>query len=182
MSHFTGGEKLEKYLAEMAKKVSSPGTLRVGFLENGTPEANGMPTATVAAMQEFGTSTIPPRPFFRNMIAAKSNSWGPALGTLLKTTDYDGAAALETMGQGIKEQLQDSINNTTEPPLSPITVMLRGMRSQRGRDGKITGAMVGEAAARVAAGKTNYGASTKPLVDTANMINSADFEVKKGVD
>ena len=42
----------------------------------------------------------------------------------------------------------------------------------------VGGATVGEAARRVAAGQRATGVSTKPLVDTAHMLNSIDYEVK----
>ena len=78
---------------------------------------------------------------------------------------------------GIKGQLQQSIIDTNEPALSPVTVMLRGMKSND-QSLVVTGKTVGEAAARVAAGKTNYGASTKPLIDSGNLLNAVDYTVK----
>jgi hypothetical protein len=82
------------------------------------------------------------------------------------------------MGQTIQEDLQQSIADLMSPALSPITVMLRGMRSKGGPNFKITGKTVGEAARRVAEGKTNYGASTKPLVDSGTMLRSPTHTVK----
>ncbi|MBI1213628.1 MAG: hypothetical protein GC190_19390 [Alphaproteobacteria bacterium] len=171
-----GGEKANKVLADLAAKLSRPGTLRVGFLE-GARYPDGTSVAMVAALQNFGTRTIPRRPFFTNMVKDKQDEWGPALAALLPAHDYDAKIALEILGEGIAGQLRQSIIDTYSPPLSPITVMLRGMRSH---DQKlmVTRRTVGEAARRVAAGKTNYGASTKPLVDTGFMLGSVASEVK----
>jgi hypothetical protein len=70
--------------------------------------------------------TIPPRPFFRNMIKKYGPGWGAATGVLLKQTDYDVAKVLSQMGQLIKGQLQQSILSNTPPPNEPSTVRRKG--------------------------------------------------------
>jgi hypothetical protein len=125
MAALKGGDKLEAALREIAQKVSKPGTLRVGFLENAT-YPDGTPVATVAAANEFGTKRIPARPFFRNMIAAKSDEWAPAIGHLLPQNDYDAPKVLVLAGEAIKGQLQQSIRDTNSPPLSPVTIEKKG--------------------------------------------------------
>jgi hypothetical protein len=79
MATLKDGDKLVAALRAISEKVSKPATLRAGFLENAT-YPDGTPVATVAAANEFGTRRIPARPFFRNMIAAKSDEWAPAIG------------------------------------------------------------------------------------------------------
>lgn len=61
MSDLSGGEKLQKYLEEMEKNLSSGSGLKVGFLEGSTyPDGTSVPM--VAAVQEFGGSiNIPAR-------------------------------------------------------------------------------------------------------------------------
>jgi len=132
----------------------------------------------VAAIQNFGAPAahIPPRPFFTNMVKDKSPEWPKAVGDLLKDNDYDANATLNQAGAGIKGQLQQAIVDTYAPALSPVTVMLRGMKSQDPTL-VVTGKTVGEARARVKAGLTNYGASTKPLIEHGDMLNAVDFEV-----
>lgn len=122
-----GGQKLEAALADLSKRVSKPATLRVGFLENAT-YPDGTPVAMIAAIQDFGAPSrnIPPRPFFRNMVASKNAGWGPALGKNLKAENYDVTAALNAMGEGIKGQLRQSIQETNSPPLSQKTVARKG--------------------------------------------------------
>jgi hypothetical protein len=175
----SGGTALEAKLAEIAKKVSSSGMLRVGFLEDAT-YPDGTPVAYVGAVQEYGdpSHNIPSRSYFRSMIAGKKAAWGVALGKIVVSTDYDVDQTLGQMGEGIKGQLQQSIIETNAPALSPITVMLRGMRSHD-QSLVVTAKTVGEAARRVAEGKTNYGASTKVLDDTGHMLNSVDYEVNR---
>ncbi len=143
----SGGEALEAKLKELAQKIAKPRTLRVGFLENAT-YPDGTSVAMVAAIQEFGAPSrnIPPRPFFRSMIADKSPDWGKQLGGLVTGTNYDVDQALGQFGEGIKGQLQSSIIATNSPPLAPATIAAKG--------------------------------NAKPLVDTGNMLNSVNYQVK----
>lgn len=129
MTGFSGGAKLEAYLKQMAQKVSNPATLRVGFLEGAT-YPDGTPVALVAAAQEFGTDKIPPRPYFRDMIADKSPTWGDSLAKVLHHTNYDADASLRLMGEGIKGQLQQSIIDFDRVPLSPLTIERKGNDKQ----------------------------------------------------
>lgn len=147
MAKISGGTKLESYLKKLAEKVSNPGTLRVGFLEGGTyPDGTSIPM--VAAIQNFGAPAagIPPRPFFSNVVAAGRKKWGTSLLKILKANDYDAKRSLELMGDGIKGEIVNSINNGSYIPLKPATVKRKGF--------------------------------DKPLIDTAVMVNSVNFEVK----
>lgn len=72
------------------------------------------------------TINIPPRPFFRTMIAEKSKDWPRALGALAKNNDYDIDKTLGQMGEGIKGQLQQSIQKLDGPPLKAATVARKG--------------------------------------------------------
>lgn len=127
MAAIRGGEKLEAALREISAKVSKAATLRVGFLEGATyPDGTSVPM--VAAIQEYGApkANIPPRPYFRNMIAEKSPSWGGAVETNLLAQNYDVERTLELVGDGIKGQLQQSILDTNSPPLSKVTIAAKG--------------------------------------------------------
>lgn len=177
MATVKGGDKLARALREIGKKVSSAKTVRVGFLEGAT-YPDGTPVALIAAIQELGAprARIPPRPFFRNMIAQKRGEWPAAISGLLRDHDYDARVTLELTGHAIKGQLQQSIADLTAPPLRPITLMLRKMFGNdhsaiRGRD-------VAEAARRVAAGESTAGVSEKPLIWTGHLQNSVDSEVE----
>lgn len=122
-----GGAKLDRYLAELSRKVARGATLRVGFLENAV-YPDGTKIALVAAVQNFGSPTngIPPRPFFTNMIATKSDGWGPELGSLLKANDYNAVLSLTQLGGIMTGQLVLSIHETNDPPLSPKTIARKG--------------------------------------------------------
>lgn len=140
-----GGDKLERKLAELTARLDKRGTLRVGFLENAR-YPNGTSVALVAAIQDFGAprAGIPPRPFFRNMVAKKSKEWPGALANLLKANSVE--VSLRLLGEGIKGQLQQSIIDTNSPPLKPATIARKGF--------------------------------AKPLIHTAHLLNSVDYNVK----
>ena len=168
----SGGEAVERKLAEIARKVSRPGTLRVGFLEGAT-YPDGTSVATVAAINNFGAPEkgIPARPFFSNMIQANSGGWGDQLVSLLELTDYDAARALALMGEEIAGQLRQSIIDTMAPPNSPVTNLLK----QRFPMGGQTFDDVLKAWDDVAAGES--APAGKPLVWTGTMLRAVDYEV-----
>lgn len=166
-----GGEKVEAALADIARKLKSGGTLRVGFLAGATYPASkkgdlrsdykdrkkqkiagaiagvsgGMPVAAVAAFQNFGTAKIPRRPFFTNMVINKSPGWPRAVALNLKATGYDSQKTLDLVGEGIEGQLRREIIATNSPPLAASTIARKGFE--------------------------------KPLIDSSHMINSVDHEV-----
>lgn len=173
----TGGAKLKRALADIEKKVSKRAGLRVGFLEGSTYD-DGTSLPMVAAIQEYGAPAagVPPRPYFRPMVAAKKGEWGPALGRVLVAANYDSEVALDLMGQGIVGQLQESITHVTEPKLSPVTLMLRAMFPVTSVQRK-TYADIAEARRLVARGESPGDVSDKPLVWTKTLLKGAGHEV-----
>ena len=179
MASISGGDKLAAALKTMAGNLDKAASVDVGF-PAGSTEEDGTSTPLVAAIQEFGAPSrgIPPRPFFRTMIKAHSAEWPDVAATALKATGYDAYKTLDVLGDHVAGELRQSIVDMTSTPLSPVTVMLRGMRSQKRYDGWPFGKLIAEARARVKAGKTNYGASTKPLEDTGAMLSNIVHIVK----
>lgn len=177
----SGGEKLKARLASMNRRLGRGAELKVGFL-SGATYPDGTPVAAVAAYQEFGTPNarfpIPPRPFFRTMIREKSPGWPDTLATLLKTTDYDAKRALDILGEEIAGELRESIIDTNEPPLSPVTLMLRRMKVD---DPGLTVTLrtVYEAIRRVKKGEASgvSGTGAKPLVASGHLLASVDKEI-----
>lgn len=172
-----GGEALDRRLEMIARKVAKPWAVRVGFPE-GERYEDGTPVAQIAAIQNFGAPAagIPARPFFSNMIAEKSGSWGEALANRLKALDWDIRAALDQMGRGIAGQLETSIRNMDSPPNSMVTNLLK----QRFPTGDYESDDVWQAFKDVAAGET--AAPGKPLVWSGKMLSSVKWEVVEGDD
>ena len=178
-SKISGGDKLGAALRDISSKVSKAATLQVGFLE-GSTEADGTSIPMIAAIHEYGAprAGIPPRPYFRTMIEAHSKEWPGTISTILNQTKFDSEKALKQTGEVISAELRQSIIDLNSPPLSPITVMLRGMRTQKRYRDLGFWKRYAIARQRVEDGLTNYGASMKPLVDTGTMLRSVDYTVK----
>lgn len=121
-----GSDAVMKALEDIAKRMGG-GEVSVGFMEGAT-YPDGTPVAAVAFWNEYGVPSRnqPPRPFFRQMIAAESPTWPGKMAKLAKATDYDGDRVLALMGEDIKGALQKSINDLQDPPLAPSTVDAKG--------------------------------------------------------
>lgn len=172
-----GGDKLKAALRQIADSLSRGGSLKVGFL-SGATYPNGTPVAMVGAILNFGAprAGIPPRPFFSEFVAKNSKGWPDEIRAQLKATGYDAALTMSRMGVLLQGQLRQSIRDTNQPPLSPVTLMVRQIV---GPNGTATFADVQEARRRVAAGERASDVSTKPLIWTAHMINSVAYEYEE---
>ncbi len=179
MVTISGGNKLEAALNKIASKLKKAASVEVGF-QAGATEKDGTSIPMIAAIQEFGAPArgIPPRPFFRTMVQKNSPQWPRQVADLLKASGFDAEKTLTVMGMEMVGQLQTSIEDLTAPALSDVTIMLRGMRSQKRYADQHFGDLIKIAIERVAAGKTNYGASTKPLIDTGKLLASITSTVK----
>lgn len=129
MAEVSGGDKLERALAELARQVSHPATLRVGFFAGAT-YPSGKQVALIAALNEFGTARMPARPFMRNMIREKSAGWPRAIAANLVANHYDPVETLNDVGDAIVGQLQMSIRNFDSVPLAPSTIARKGHDKQ----------------------------------------------------
>lgn len=149
---FQGGEKMARVLARMNSNLANARSVSVGFLADAryphayrqrvdhriSPNRSTTSIAQVAFWNEYGTHKrvqtaagerivhVPPRPFFRTMIAEKSPEWGDSMAYLARAHDYNAERILDNMGQGIRAQLQDSIRQWQDPPNAPFTVSVKG--------------------------------------------------------
>ncbi len=173
----SGGSKLDARLAELSQNVKKAAKVEIGFPEGAT-EDDGTSIPMIAAIQEFGAprAGIPPRPFFRTMINAKSGEWPAQVAALLEHNDFDAAKSLGQIGESIAGELRESIIDMNAPALSEVTLMLRQMV---GPNGRVTSySQVTEARERVARGERASGVSTKPLVWTGELLASIVSIVK----
>ena len=126
MATIRGGDKFQRAMAELARKIEKPATLRVGFLEN-AKYPDGTPVAMIAAINEYGRPPVqPPRPFFRRMINAKQGEWPGAIAGLLRANDMDAEKTLNLAGAAIEGQLKQSIVDLVSPPLAESTIAAKG--------------------------------------------------------
>ena len=129
ISHFAGGESLMEKLRSLTAKVTEVDQVRIGFFGD-AKYPNGTLVANVAAMNEYGTSKMPARPFFRNMIAEKSPGWAASLGHIAANNRLHMASTMWQMGEGIAGQLQDAIVAFDSVPLADSTVEAKGSKKQ----------------------------------------------------
>lgn len=69
----------------------------------------GMHVATIAAALEYGAGQNYPRPFMQNTVAREKNAWTDAVVALIRGGSTV-QAALATVGQLMKEDIQTTIN------------------------------------------------------------------------
>jgi hypothetical protein len=127
MAKVTGGDKIEAALKEIAARIGDGTAVRIGFLKGSTyPDGASVPM--VAAIQEFGAPVrkIPPRPFFRSMVAEKSPAWPKAIADLLVANKYDGRKTMAQVGEAIAGQLRESITTFSTPANAPSTIARKG--------------------------------------------------------
>ncbi|HDC2634993.1 TPA: hypothetical protein O7120_004792 [Salmonella enterica] len=119
---------MDKVMDELNKIASglSGLQLKAGFLEGAT-YPDGTPVPMVAATNEFGNpaNNQPPRPYFRNAIAAHEGEWQEAMTTLIGNGG-DTRDALSLLGEIIVDDIKESIRTLDAPPLSPVTIARKG--------------------------------------------------------
>lgn len=142
---------IEKALKELKGKE-----IQVGFFES-AKYPDGTPIAYVAAIQEFGYGPIPPRPFLRPAEMQNKNKWQAGIVAGLKAA-LDGSVtvqnALEQVGMVAAGDVRKAIRAVTSPPLKESTIKARQSRK-----------------------KGKKAASTKPLVDTGQMLQAVTSAV-----
>lgn len=84
---------------------------------------DGTQIAFVAACNEFGTSTIPSRPFFRNAIAENKKLWKKNLINIYKK---EGEKSFYLIGIKIVSDIRKSILQLEIPPNAPSTIRRKG--------------------------------------------------------
>lgn len=120
-----------KLIAKL-KKIGNGGKktkLTAGFYKDAKYE-DGTPVAQVAAWNNFGTiekgGFTPPRPFFNDAIDQNMDKWAENYGKALKKTDYDVERSAKLVGEQMRSDIIDSINDWTEPPNAPETIKEKG--------------------------------------------------------
>lgn len=171
--------KLRELQSKLRKATE---TLQVGWFP-GARYDDATPVATVAAWQEFGTKTAPPRPFMRPAAENSRARWvqayyGAAQQWINGTGTY--GSVLTTVGLVVEADIKSEIVGGNHKPLSPVTLALRRLKNDNVPIGKRT---VGMVAAAVAAGETGSGqlgqpfANQDPLRDTGYMLATLTYEV-----
>ena len=121
-----GGDKFRQRLAELAAQAATA-KVRVGIIEQANYDgSDGESVAQVAFWNEYGTATIPPRPFFRNTIAEHKDEWPKQAATFMAANGGDVRQTLADMGEVVKGQIKMTIQDFREPPNAAATVKQKG--------------------------------------------------------
>ena len=155
MASISGGDKLESVLKGISANLQLK--MNVGVLSGSTNEDTGEPIAPYAAANEYGTSTTPARPAFRNAVGDQSAIWGETLGKLTSGNSQDAAGierAFNILGQVMVQDIRDTIEHSVPPPNAQSTI---------------------EAKRRKGRAKPE-----QTLVDSGSYQRSIDYEIIKG--
>lgn len=146
-------DAIQDFLNKVAGQLESK-QVKVGFIGGVVHEHSNETVAQIAAWNEYGQpeNNQPPRPFFRNAINEHEKEWQDALAKMIRS-GMDVDQALDLIGSQIQGDVQLSISQLIEPPLSPVTLKIRRTRKTRRTD------------------------STKPLVDSGEMFDGVKYEV-----
>lgn len=144
-------EGLRKYLAEFGD--SAVQGLEVGIFEDATNEQTGMRIAQYAAYNEFGTTTIPSRPFLGQTFREQSKKYADIIMGGIKANIADPERALRVAflacGRTAQADVVDMIKSDMPPNDSEYQ-----MRK-----------------------KEKKGAEYTTLIDTASMVKSIGFRL-----
>lgn len=122
---------LIKRLVEIADELEGK-TMRVGIIETKT-YPDGTPIAQVGYVNEYGTDTIPSRPFFRTAIANVKGEMVETIARSLKNNDVE--TALRHGGEILADELKEQVVTWSDPPNAPYTIAQKGYNAPlRGND------------------------------------------------
>lgn len=143
-----GSDKLKIAIADLGKKVGKVGWFSTSHYPDGTP------VAYVAAIQEYGYKSIPPRLGMRATADQKRDEWSKiaesgAKAILAGTTSPQ--SVMELLGLKAAGDMRKHISTVTSPPLMPSTIRQRLSKKSN---------------------KKAVGSLTKPLVDTGILLGT----------
>ena len=101
--------------------------VQVGVIDN-SRYPDGTSVASVAFWNEYGTKTAPARPFFRDTIKEKKQTW-VALATQAIKAGYTVDHMLGLVGAQMMTDVQFSIMTFTTPPNATYTVAKKGFQA-----------------------------------------------------
>lgn len=121
----------------------------VGFPKGYNPYPDGTPVALVATVHEFGSATVPPRPYFRTTLQRNNFYKSLRKMTFKKVIrgELSESIAMHQLGDTIANDIKDEIVAVNSPALAQETIKRKG--------------------------------STNPLVDTGHLKQSVTYKVVK---
>lgn len=121
-------------IVDRLKKIAEQKTIkaRVGIIEPMT-YPGGESVAEVGYWNEYGTDTIPPRPFFRTAVENNRDKLGPML--VRAVQKHEPETAMRMVCEHMVDELKMSVLTWTDPPNAPSTIKSKGYNAPlRGPD------------------------------------------------
>lgn len=147
----TGGNMYKQVLKKLADMKLS---VKAGIFANATT-TDGKSIAEYAIYNEFGTATVPPRPFMRTTVKDKQIKWYKVITAAVLQGNFRDKAtwkrAVVLCGESMKADIQNTIQNGSFAPNAPATV------EAKTRKGKVE--------------------PDHPLIDTGQMLAAVNYEV-----
>lgn len=146
----------------VAAQALSGTIAQVGFFES-AKYADGTSVASVAVVQEYGSAKmqVPARPFMRTTVEEQRKTWAEHMrkgGLAVAQGRFTARQVLDSIGALAAGDVRKKIASIKSPPLKENTIAARRRRYAN-------------------SGKT--GNLTKPLVDTAIMVNAVTHVVEE---
>ena len=170
---------LKKMLEEMGRAATSPGPhIKAGILADSGAhrESDGLTVVNIAVFNEFGTDTIPERPFMRTSAEIIKPEFNKLCVFLLGRL-IDGSLsvdnALDRLGLLAQKTIKKTIVDFDDPPNAPSTIYRKARKAGRKKINAAFNRSI------------NYGYEVmalydNPLIDTGQMKESVTYEkVKK---
>ena len=112
-------------LVDRLKKIAEQKTIsaRVGIIEPMT-YPDGELVAQVGYWNEYGTETIPPRPFFRTAVENNRDKLGPMF--VRAVQKHEPETAMRMVCEHMVDELKTSVLTWTDPPNAPSTIKSKG--------------------------------------------------------
>jgi hypothetical protein len=116
----------KKFQTELNKLLDHE--VAVGFIKGEDPYEDGTDLCDVAMYNEFGTSTIPPRPFMEQGINNHMNLIQQAMNRAFMNVDAGGDAetGLDWIGLAGKRAIQEEMVSGNFVPNAPSTIKKKG--------------------------------------------------------
>lgn len=124
MNEFGGTFTIPEHTQTIYRNVKKNGEFGRGgrFLKATSKAANLQTTVTVRKHDV----TIPARPFFRTLVAAKKAEWRERMAIAAVETKYDAYKTLNNVGESVVSDLQDAIRDFKSPGNAESTKRRKG--------------------------------------------------------
>ena len=155
-------DKLWKEIKAQFPKIDKA-VVKTG-IQSDAGENEGVSIAEYASFNEFGTRTIPERPFMRKTFDDNLANYNKLIERLFKGMlggKLDAKMAFKILGQQTEDDMKNTITTGNFKPNSDITINGGWMRSPSGKPFYVKGK-----------------GSNRPLIDGGAMIGAITFEVE----